>query len=170
MEEKNVIFYNLQHKLFHSTTINHNLSEENKLNIKKPNQLIKKLDPWFISGFIDGEGSFIIGISKNNRYKTGYQVQLIFKIILYNKDLELLSQIQSYFGVGNISKHGDTTMQYYVKSIKYLTTIISHFDKYPLITQKWSNYQLFKQALNLFNNKDHLTDDGFKKFLIYELL
>ena len=98
--------------------------------------------------------------------KKRYQIQLIFKITLYNKDLKLL--FQSYFGVGNINKHGDTTMQYYVKSTKNLTTIISHFYKYPLITQKWS-YQLFKQVLNLFN-KDHLTDDGLKKFLIYELL
>nr|YP_009663726.1 hypothetical protein [Dactylella tenuis]QCW06863.1 hypothetical protein [Dactylella tenuis] len=56
-------------------------------------------------------------------------------------------------------------MQYQVKSSKYLTTIITHFDKYPLITQKWSDYQLFKQALNLFNNKEHLTDEGFKKIL-----
>jgi hypothetical protein len=61
------------------------------------------LDPRFVSGFTDGEGSFIIGLSPSNKYKIGYQTQLIFKITLHNKDIELLSKIQSYFGVGNIT-------------------------------------------------------------------
>jgi hypothetical protein len=114
---------------------------------------------------------------KNNRYKTGYQIQLIFKISLHNKDLELLSQIQDYFpplppnplggwgGVGNIKKHGDTTMEYCVKSSKDLSKIISHFDKYPLLTQKQADFELFKKAFKLFKNKEHLTGDGFKEIL-----
>jgi hypothetical protein len=32
---------------------------------------MKKLNPYFISGFIDGEASFIISIFKNNKYTTG---------------------------------------------------------------------------------------------------
>lgn len=102
---------------------------------------------------------------KNNRYKTGYQIQLIFKISLHNKDLELLSQIQDYFGVGDIKKHGDTTMEYCVKSSKDLSKIISHFEKYPLLTQKQADFELFKKAFKLFKNKEHLTGDGFKEIL-----
>ena len=56
------------------------------------------LDPKFLTGFVDGEGSFIVGFFANNKYKNGYQIQLIFKISLHNKYFELLSQIQSYFG------------------------------------------------------------------------
>jgi hypothetical protein len=44
-------------------------------------------------------------------------------------------------------------MQYHVKSSKYLCTIIYHFNKYPLIIQKQADYELFKQAVKLFNNK-----------------
>jgi hypothetical protein len=32
-----------------------------------------------------------------------------------------------------------------------------------LITQKWSDFQLFKQALELVVRKEHLTVEGFKK-------
>jgi hypothetical protein len=117
------------------------------------------------SFFIDGEGCFIVGLFVSNKYKRGYQVQLIFKISLHNKDFELLSQIQSYFGVVNITKHGDTTMQYCVKSSKDLSIINSHFDKYPLISQKRADYELFKQVAKLFKNKEHLTADGFKEIL-----
>ena len=67
--------------------------------------------------------------------------------------------------VGNIKKHGDTTMEYCVKSSKDLSKIISHFDKYPLLTQKQADFELFKKAFKLFKNKEHLTGDGFKEIL-----
>ena len=37
-------------------------------------------------------------------------------------------------------------VQYRVSSIKELQVIIQHFDNFPLITQKWSDFQLFKSA------------------------
>jgi hypothetical protein len=46
----------------------------------------------------------------------GYQIQAIFKVTLHNKDYDLLSQIQAYFGVGKITKHGNTTLQYMIRS------------------------------------------------------
>ena len=78
----------------------------------------------------------------------GYQTQAIFKITLHNKDFNLLSQIKDYFGVGTITKHGNTTLEYRVKSLKDLDVILSHFEKYPL-SQKWSDYELFKLAISL---------------------
>jgi hypothetical protein len=66
----------------------------------------------------------------------GYQIQAIFKITLHKKDYDLLCQIQDYFGTGKITKHGETTLQYTVKSLKGLESIISHFDTYPLLSQK----------------------------------
>lgn len=32
-----------------------------------------------------------------------------------------------------------------------------YFDKYPLISQKWVDYILFKDAILLIKNKEHLT-------------
>lgn len=132
----------------------------------KPTTLtIKKLDPWFITGFTDAEGCFMIGFFVSSKYRLGYQVQAVFKINLHSKDYDLLCQIQDYFGVGSITKHGSTTLQYTVKSLKDLSIIISHFEKYPLISQKWADYELFKLAVSLLKNKIHLTEDGFKKIL-----
>ena len=121
------------------------------------------LDPWFVTGFVDAEGCFMIGLTKSEQYRLGYQVTAIFKIGLHVKDSDLLSQIQDFFGVGVITKHGKTTLQYTVKSIKDLNVILSHFDTYPLISQKWSDYKLFKQAVLLIKNKEHLTKEGLKK-------
>jgi hypothetical protein len=34
-----------------------------------------------------------------------------------------------------------------------------------LITQKWSDYQLFKQVVELYINKEHLTTKGLNKLI-----
>lgn len=47
------------------------------------------LNPWFISGFTDAEGSFMVKIRKNSKYKLGWYVVPAFSITLYSKDLPL---------------------------------------------------------------------------------
>jgi hypothetical protein len=48
----------------------------------------------------------------------------------------LLESIKSFLGVGNITNKGKDMIQFRVTSLKDLTVIVDHFDKYPLITQK----------------------------------
>lgn len=108
---------------------------------------------------------FFIGLYPSKKYQTGYQVQAIFQISLYNNDSTLLSQIQSYFGAGKICKHGKNSVYLRVTSSKDLRVIISHFDKYPLSSQKRADYELFKQAFELIQNKNHLTADGLKEIV-----
>jgi hypothetical protein len=43
--------------------------------------------------------------------------------------------------------------------------IIDHFYNFPLITQKWSDFQLFKAAFELVKCKKHLTLDGLEKIV-----
>lgn len=43
--------------------------------------------------------------------------------------------------------------------------IIDHFNKYPLITQKRADFELFKQIVDLMNRQEHLTPDGLKKIV-----
>lgn len=77
-----------------------NLSKQiNNVIFYSSNNFIK-LDPWFLTGFTDGEGSFIISIINNKERKIGYSVKLFFQIGLHQKDLNLLLKIQSFFGVG----------------------------------------------------------------------
>ena len=98
----------------------------------------------------------MLGFFKSDKYINGYQIQAIFKIALHTKDLDLLYQIQKYFGAGKITKHGEASSQYTVKSLKDLDIILAHFDKYPLLSQKWSDYILFKDEISLIKSKQHL--------------
>jgi hypothetical protein len=86
-----------------------------------------------------------------------------FHIHLHAKDSPLLSGIQLFFGVGGISLSKDSAL-YHVSSVKDLTSvIIPHFMKYPLLTQKCADFQLFKMAIELINKKEHLTLEGLAK-------
>lgn len=102
----------------------------------------------------------------------GYKVKATFSIGLHERDLPLFpprptdagSQseelIKNYFGVGGISKQGKNSVQYRVSNIKELELICSHFDKYPLLTKKYSDFLLFKQAIYLIKQGEHLNMEG----------
>uniref|UniRef100_UPI0022FD50BE hypothetical protein n=1 Tax=Drechslerella dactyloides TaxID=74499 RepID=UPI0022FD50BE len=123
------------------------------------------LHPYYITGFIDGEGCFSISMYKDSRMFRGWQVKPIFSINLHNRDLKLLEAIQRTLGVGKLYKHGKNSTQYRVSSLKNIYVIINHLDKYPLITKKWADYLLFKEAVELINNKEHLTLNGLQKIV-----
>jgi hypothetical protein len=127
--------------------------------------VLSPFDPWFITGFLDGEACFSLEIRKNNQLKAGWRVEARFKICLHEKDRVLLEMIRGYFGgIGNIAKQ-ENFFNYQVFTQKDIFIIIAHFDKYPLITQKRADYILFKQAFDLIYRKEHLTKEGLNKIL-----
>ena len=119
-----------------------------------------ELNPWFITGFSDAEGCFTIKVQPNAKLKTKWRVRPVFSITLHLKDLSLLEVIQKNLGVGKISKSGKKAVIYAVDSIKEMPVIINHFDNYPLITQKISDYLIFKQCFEIIKQGEHLTERG----------
>jgi hypothetical protein len=127
-----------------------------------------QLHPYFIAGFSDGEACFSVMITKSKTYLIGWQVKPCFIIIisLHKKDQALLERIQSSLGgIGKIKKKGKDSIQFRVFSINELAILINHFDKYPLITQKYADFKMFKQVVELMANKEHLTPEGLKKII-----
>jgi len=124
------------------------------------------LKPWFITGFVDAEGSFTVSVLKSSSTRTGWQVGARFKLTTHIKDLSLLNDIQTYFGgVGKIVIFKDTCT-FRVDSLKQISSvIILHFDKYLPVTQKLGDYLLFKDIVSMMNNKEHLTLQGLNKIL-----
>lgn len=129
--------------------------------------LIDALDPWFVTGFTDAGGSFMIRIRKNSKYNTGWLVSPVFSITLHIKDLLLLESFQAYFGgIGNISKSGLNCFKFKVESLKDITNnIIPHFTQFPLQTQKGGEFLLFNTIIKLMNIKDHLKIEGVNKIV-----
>ena len=139
-------------KLFFSTLRNY----DNKL---------LKLNPWFITGFTDAEGCFSIGVTPDARSKLKWRVSPLFIINLHKKDIAILEAIKNTLIVGKIRTNGINKAQYIVETFTDLQLIVDHFDKYPLITAKVSDYLIFKECLKIINLREHLTEKGLLKIV-----
>jgi hypothetical protein len=51
-------------------------------------------NPFWLTGFTEGEGCFYISIYKSSRSKLGFAVQLVFKITQHSRDLTTLKGIR----------------------------------------------------------------------------
>lgn len=126
------------------------------------------LNPYWVTGFTDAEGTFTIVIDKEKRTLC-WRIQSKFQICLHVRDLPLLLKIQQFFwGIGSVSVSGDLGF-YSVSSVKDLVNIIvPHFLNYPLLTQKGADFILFKQIVELMENKAHLTIEGINQIINFK--
>jgi len=152
-----------QNKILSKSLIRHHSTKVVSTDTSRNNE--SKLDPNFVSGFIDGEGSFSVTFIKDKSYKSGWQIKTSFSIGLHKKDLALLEEIKNFFGVGGISKKGVNGIQYYVNSPKDLLVIENHLNSYCLLTQKQADFILFKLIMDLIRRKKHLTPEGINEIV-----
>lgn len=147
-------------------SINHELSDKLKsvfpdlVSVARPmnNLSLIPLHPFWISGFVTGEGSFHVSVNSTN------QVFPVFSIGLLLRDQFLLVKIQEYFGFGRVYL-SNKTAQLKVFKLVDLLSIISHFNSYPLEGYKLHNYKLWVEIMNLISAKLHLTSEGLIKIL-----
>jgi len=118
-------------------------------------------DPNWISGFVDGEGTFDIKIysSKTN---VGFAVQLRFRIPQHERDFKLIELIMKYFGSGSIEKHTRHPAVTLVinKFSTIIEQIIPFFESYPLKGVKFFDYLDWCNVAKIMSNKAHLTQEG----------
>jgi hypothetical protein len=127
-----------------------------------------KLNPWFVTGFIDAEGTFCTTIYKNKAYKTGWVVRSFFEIGLNQRDSSLIYQLKDFFeGIGTISLDKKANvLKYSTASLKDLSSVvIPHFKKYPLLSQKGADFLNFEQIVELMNKGAHLTINGLQQVI-----
>ena len=123
-----------------------------------------KLDAEWITGFVDGEGCFFVGINKHSEMTAGYQVLPEFTVVQHERDVQLLHALKKYFGCGVVrTNHGDR-MAYRVRGKNHLLErIIPFFEKHPLKSKKRLDFAKFRHALLIMEAGDHLKPEGVEK-------
>jgi len=110
---------------------------------------------------VEGEGCYLVVISKSHRHKFGKEVKLRFSITQHARDIELIKNIITYLNCGLIQSNLDSTKKVAVSKFSDITEkIIPFFDKYPLKGTKAKDYSDFNKVANLIENKIHLTQSG----------
>lgn len=130
----------------------------------------KVISPWYIVGFVDGEGCFAITLSKHATKKTGIDASLCFEIELRGDDRPILELIQKRLDCGRIvdlkyDRYGwKPHVKFVVKKLDdILFKVIPFFKSFNLQGKKGKDFLLFCQAAKLFKEKKHLTFEGIEE-------
>ena len=142
--------------------INNNLIE---ISIPKLDKQAK-LDPNFVTGLVEAEGSFSITKHSDIRAKHNVTIGLRFKLTMLSNEIDLLEGLKLFFRCGFITVNKGGSVDFLVRDIKSLNEIIiPHFVNYPLRGTKYLDFLSFKDAMGLIKNKEHLTEVGIDKLI-----
>lgn len=125
-----------------------------------------KLAPEWVSGFVDGEGTFYVGINRNSTMTCGYQILPEFRIVQHKKDIQVLHALRLFFQSGVVRINHEDRYELRIRSVEHINRyVIPHFTTYPLVTQKKFDFLKFKNIIDLINQKQHLTINGVKRII-----
>lgn len=116
---------------------------------------------YFIMGVIEGDGSFYVGLRTNRKIRFG------FNITTHIYELDLLYQIKWTLNCGKTKIKSPTWCRYEVEGNKMLRNIFIPLveSQNGLLGSKSLNFKIFKESMNIFINKEHLTDKGLRKLV-----
>lgn len=123
-----------------------------------------RLEAAWVSGFVDGEGCFFVGINKHPEMSAGFQVLPEFTVVQHKRDIQILYALKEFFGCGVVRvNHGDR-MAYRVRSLQHLKErIVPFFEKHSLKTKKKLDFIKFRKILLLIERQEHLKTTGIDK-------
>jgi hypothetical protein len=99
-------------------------------------ELSNSLDPNWVSGFSEGDGSFYTAITS----KTD-QVRIVFEICLNIKDISVLHNMRKFFGVGIVNSSPERRNARFIvtRNKDVINVIVPHFNQYKLEGNKQKN-------------------------------
>ena len=115
------------------------------------------LNPQWLSGFVDGCGSFHI---KKRMIGDKMDYQPEFSITHHRCGVKLLNAIRTLLGVGTVSSQSANNWQYCVRELPLLKSyIIPFFDAYPLLTNKRCEYEEWRCAVHELFQAQRLNEE-----------
>jgi len=112
----------------------------------------KKLNPWYVTGFCEGEVAFTF-----SRYENVIR-SLYFGIKLTRADQDLIYKLHNFFGAGRIfkvkSRRPDSrihsgwskpALYFRITDTEGLKKVIKHFDEYPPQGLKAESYKIWRE-------------------------
>ena len=121
----------------------------------------------YISGYVDGEGCFSVSFSKRDKFLVGWETKPSFSVSQNEDRAQTLFLIQKLLKCGFMRRDfSDKTLKFEVRSLDNLIShVIPHFDKYPMVSNKQKDFQLFKRVCFLMQKELHKEKKGLQKIM-----
>jgi hypothetical protein len=116
----------------------------------------------YISGYVDGEGCFTVSISPRPTLLVGWEVRPSLSVSQNGNRAEVLLLIQRYFGCGRIRPdRSDRTVKWETRSLLPIrAAVIPHFKRYPLLSGKRRDFELFADICERMARGEHHSQGG----------
>jgi hypothetical protein len=116
----------------------------------------------YLSGYMDGEGCFTVSISPRPKLLMGWEVRPSVSVSQNRDRAEVFLLAQRYFGCGSIRPdRSDKTLKWESRCLPdIIERVIPHFIKYPLLSSKQRDFELFADVCRRMTYGDHLRIDG----------
>ena len=123
--------------------------------------------PEYISGYVDGEGCFTVTFNAKAKALLGWELRPSFSVSQNEDRRQVLDIIREYFGCGYIRRDfSDKTVKFEVRDHHDLVEkVIPHFQRFPLLSFKQRDFELFKLICKKIDQELHLTRQGFMEIL-----
>jgi hypothetical protein len=99
----------------------------------RPFITFSEITPYWLLAFIEGDGSFQVGLSKKRKLRSGLPV-INCKLNIMQKEYLILKRIQLFLGVGNVVSKSSGQFSYDVAKRSDIDHIISILDKYEFVS------------------------------------
>jgi len=112
-----------------------------------------KLDPWFVTGFCEGEAAFTYSRGKES-------LGAYFSVRQRYDNYHIINKLQDFFGgIGKIyyadghepskfSGHTKPSLFFRVTRVEELLKIVEHFEKFPLQGKKQEAFRAWKKLVD----------------------
>ena len=135
---------------------------------------MEKINPNYVVGLVDGEGSFTVYVKDpdcQKQVKRRTKVEPRFYLKLIEKDKKILYELKKFFGCGNVYFQKDTRAnhqncyRYEVANRHDLKTIIIPFFKRNSLRLRSKNgdFEIFCRIFAMIMKNDHFTDSGLRR-------
>lgn len=136
------------------------------------------LDPSYVVGLVDGEGSFTVyvrNLKDSNERQRRVRVEPKFYIKFVEKDKDILYRLQRFFACGKIyfqkdrrKRHQQCYRYEVFNRSDLMEKIIPFFKNHRLkLASKQKDFELFCKLMDMIDRKQHLTVKGMQK--IYKI-
>jgi LAGLIDADG endonuclease len=123
----------------------------------------------YISGYVDGEGSFSVVVNRNPSCRSGYQLVPEFHVSQNDERAQVLSLIQERFGgCGYIKRNGlrDRALVLVIRRREdLLREVIPFFESSPLLSSKQVEFEKFSTIVKAMAAGRHRLPAGFRELL-----
>jgi hypothetical protein len=128
-------------------------------------ELTSRLDPYWVVGFVDGEGCFSVSLHHNPCFAQrthGWQLHPTFQVYQHSDHTDLLREMVSFFGCGKVRSKGplSSVSTYAVDSLRDLESkIVPFFNEHPPRV-RLRDFLLFADIVRSLRKKQQETVDG----------